>query len=145
MDIDTASSPAPQTRTEGPVPDVIFANWREELHNSGIARHILSNYEYGIGRFVECCVLTGQTVTRQSASSFLSDARRRGLAPPDGLWELGIDWFFVNGLQRCAPQPDGAPSPGKADLGKSAWERRLIERLRLQHYSWRTEQLSVEG
>src|SRR5882724_4447736 len=29
---------------------------------------------------------------------------------------------------------------GKADLGKIGWERRLIERLRLQHYSWRTEQ-----
>src|SRR5262249_28084678 len=62
------------------------------------------------------------------------------LAPPDGRWEQGIDWFFVNGQQRCGPQPDGVPTVGKADLGKTAWERRMIERLRLQHYSWRTEQ-----
>jgi len=29
---------------------------------------------------------------------------------------------------------------GRADTGRTDWERRLIERLRLNHYSWRTEQ-----
>jgi integron integrase len=121
-------------------PEVIFANWREALHNSGIARHIRAAYEHGIGRYLEYCVLNGQSVTRQSASNFLSDAHRRHLAPPDGRWEQGIDWFFVNGQPRCAPQPEGVPSIGRADTGKTAWESRMIERLRLQHYSWRTEQ-----
>src|ERR1044071_3317 len=122
------------------LPEVIFTNWREVLHSSSIARHILAAYEHGVGRFLEYCVLNGASVTRQSASDFLADAHRRDLAPPNGQWEQGIDWFFVNGQARCAPHPDGVPSMGKADLGKSAWERRLIERLRLQHYSWRTEQ-----
>src|SRR6266849_650544 len=88
--------------------------------------------EYGIGRFLEYCVTSGQSVPRQTASNFLSDAHRRHLAPPDGLWEQEVDWFFVNGQQRCAAQPDGVPSIGKADIGKTAWERRMIERLRLQ-------------
>ena len=32
------------------------------------------------------------------------------------------------------------PSIGQADTGSQAWEQRLIERLRIQHYAWRTEQ-----
>ncbi len=32
------------------------------------------------------------------------------------------------------------PTPGQADTGKTVWESRLIERLRLNHYAWRTEQ-----
>jgi len=101
------------------VPDVIFANWREALHGSGIARHIRATYEYGIGRFLEYCVLNGQSVNRESASNFLSDAHRRQLAPRDGRWEQGIDWFFVNGQQRCGLQPEGVPSSGQADTGKT--------------------------
>jgi hypothetical protein len=38
------------------------------------------------------------------------------------------------------PRPEGVPSLGQADTGKTAWESRLIERLRLKHYAWRTEQ-----
>src|SRR6266699_2670356 len=101
------------------VPELIFANWREALHTSGIARHIRASYEYGIGRFLEYCLLHGQSVTRHSASHFLSDAHQRHLAPSDGRWEQGIDWFFVNGQQRCAPQPNGVPSVGKTDTGKT--------------------------
>ena len=32
------------------------------------------------------------------------------------------------------------PTLGQADTGSQPWERRLIERLRIQHYAWRTEQ-----
>ena len=140
MDIAPASQKKDQIKVVTGVPEVVFANWREALHGSGIPRHVRTSYEYGIGRFLEYCVTSGQSVTRQTASNFLSDAHRRHLAPPDGLWEQEVDWFFVNGQQRCAAQPDGVPSIGKADIGKTAWERRMIERLRLQHYSWRTEQ-----
>ena len=140
MDIAPASQKTDQIKVVTGVPEVVFANWREALHGSGIPRHVRTSHEYGIGRFLEYCLISGQSVTRQTASNFLSDAHRRHLAPPDGLWEQGVDWFFVNGQQMCAPQPDGVPSIGKADIGKTAWERRMIERLRLQHYSWRTEQ-----
>ncbi len=132
MDIASASQKTDQIKVVTSVPEVVFANWREALHGSGLPRHVRTSYEYGIGRFLEYCVTSGQSVTRQTASNFLSDAHRRHLAPPDGLWEQGVDWFFVNGQQRCAPQPDGVPSIGKADIGKTAWERRMIERLRLQ-------------
>jgi integron integrase len=32
------------------------------------------------------------------------------------------------------------PTLGRADTGRTPWESRMIERLRLGHYSWRTEQ-----
>jgi hypothetical protein len=45
------------------------------------------------------------------------------------------------GRQHCLAEPlSGVPSLGQADTGSEPWERRLIERLRLQHYAWRTEQ-----
>ena len=36
--------------------------------------------------------------------------------------------------------PPGVPSIRQADMGRTDWEARMIERLRLNHYSWRTEQ-----
>ncbi len=103
MDIASANQETDQIKVVTGVPEVVFANWREALHGSGLPRHVRTSYEYGIGRFLEYCVTSGQSVTRQTASNFLSDAHRRHLAPPDGLWEQGVDWFFVNGQQRCAP------------------------------------------
>ena len=137
---ESASDQAKPTGMARGTPEVIFANWREALHNSGLVRPVQGAYEIGVARFLEYCVLNGQSVTRQSASNFLADAHRRGLAPVDGRWEQGVDWFFVNGQERCAPQREGVPSIGRADTGKSGWESRMIERLRLQHYSCRTEQ-----
>ena len=34
--------------------------------------------------------------------------------------------------KRAAPRPEGVPSLGLADTGKTAWESRLVERLRLK-------------
>src|SRR5205809_608763 len=45
-------------------PQVIFTHWREALHSSGLARHLQAAYEHGIGRFLEFCTLSGQSVTR---------------------------------------------------------------------------------
>src|SRR5215831_9373637 len=134
-------------RTEGKVvtgngraPEIIFANWREILHGSAVRGEMRRIYERGIEAYLDYCRLNGQSVTTQTARDFMSDATRRGLAPREGRWEKALNWFFREGKRRCAPQPEKAPSVGRADLGKTGWERRMIERLRLQHYSWRTEQ-----
>ncbi len=76
----------------------------------------------------------------ESARGFVSDAWQRGLTRDGETWKAALNWFFREGRTRCsAPQPEGVASVGQADTGKTPWERRLIERLRLQHYSWRTE------
>src|SRR5215471_11788008 len=123
----TQPAPVEQQSPIVAVPQVIFANWREALHQSNLPRHLQGTYQQAIGRFLEFCTLASQSVTRQSASNFLSDAYRRHLAPANGQWEQALDWFFVNGEQRSALQPEGVPSVGQADTGKTPWERRMIE------------------
>ncbi|HRZ84387.1 MAG TPA: integron integrase [Candidatus Hydrogenedentes bacterium] len=51
-----------------------------------------------------------------------------------------MNWFFREGQQQRRHAFTGVPSLGRADLGRTDWERRLIERLRVLHLSWRTEQ-----
>jgi integron integrase len=70
----------------------------------------------------------------------MADVERRKLARNPGLWKSGLNWFFAEGRRSSAWTPGGEPTPGHADTGRTPWERRLIERLRLNHYSWRTEQ-----
>ena len=121
-------------------PELVFANWREVLHRSGLPVQTQRVREDVVGKYLDYCVLNGMSVTKESARGFRDDARRRGLAPADESWEEAIRWFFRKGKERCSPHPEGVPSLGHADLGSTDWEQRMIERLRLQHYSWRTEQ-----
>lgn len=46
------------------------------------------------------------------------------------------------GVVKDGAEVENAPTvivPEKADLGATAWERKLVERLRVGHYQWRTE------
>ena len=64
---------------------------------------------------------------------------------------MGLRWFFssamkhdnesaqsknVQGIENTAGRID----PEKADQGETEWEKRLVERLRVGQYKWRTEQ-----
>jgi hypothetical protein len=70
-------------------------------------------------------------VTLESARGFMGDAERRKLARNPQLWKEALNWFFKQG-HRTTRLP-GVPSIGHADTGRTDWERRLIERLRLNH------------
>ena len=120
-------------------PEVIFANWREMLNQLKLARDVRHTYAQAIEGYLNYCVGNGLSVGLESARGFVSDALRRGLTPEGAAWKAALNWFFRAGRQHSAPQPEGVPSLGQADTGKVAWESRLIERLRLKHYSWRTE------
>jgi integron integrase len=123
----------------GAAPQVIFANWRETLHLLKLGRGLKYLYVQAIEGYLDYCLRNGLRVGVESARGFVSDALRRGLTPDVPIWKEALNWFFHEGHKRCAPQPEGVPSLGHADTGKAAWESRLIERLRLKHYSWRTE------
>src|SRR5260370_6621052 len=70
----------------------------------------------------------------------MGDVVRRGLARQPQVWKDGLNWFCRAGRQHCAAtQREGVPTLGQADTGREPWERRLIERLRIQQYAWRTE------
>jgi integron integrase len=120
------------------VPDVIFAHWRELL--SKLPSPTRSGYSLAISGYLDYCRHNGLSVTIQSARAFMADAQRRQLTPNPDLWKSGLNWFFREGRASSGIQPPGVPSLGQADTGRTTWERRLVERLRLNHYSWRTEQ-----
>jgi integron integrase len=71
----------------------------------------------------------------------MDDVERRGLARQPALWKDGLNWFFRSGHEHTSVRVErSTPTLGQADTGAEPWERRLIERLRIQHYAWRTEQ-----
>jgi hypothetical protein len=122
------------------LPTIIFAHWREVLNASGLADRVRSGYGLAITGYLDYCRHNGLSVTFESARAYLADAERRRLARNPELWRDALRWFFREGKRTSGLQPEGVPSLGQADTGRTAWERRLIERLRLNHYSWRTEQ-----
>jgi integron integrase len=121
-------------------PEFIFTNWREILNLSPSPVALRQGYTAAIEAYLEYCRRNGLSVTKQSARNFMSDAQRRSLAGDSQLWKEGINWFLKTGHKSAGPLPPGVPSIGHADVGRTEWERRMIERLRLNHYSWRTEQ-----
>jgi len=136
----STSSGIPFPRT----PQVIFANWSEALQQSGLSSGIRTVYSMAVQGYLEYCAHNGISVTTESARAYMDDVTRRGLAREPGLWKEGLNWFFKAGRKRCGtssgPSKGSVPSVGQADTGAEAWEQRLIERLRIQHYAWRTEQ-----
>ncbi|HWW03278.1 MAG TPA: integron integrase [Candidatus Acidoferrum sp.] len=122
------------------VPEVIFPNWRELLNQADLPERVRAGYGLAIGAYLEYCYRNGVSVTTESARGYMADVQRRQLARNPGLWKSGLNWFFMRGRRVSAWKPSGEPTPGRADTGATPWERRLIERLRLGHYSWRTEQ-----
>jgi integron integrase len=122
------------------LPAVIFTNWREALNRSPLSEIVRGGYSLAIGGYLDYCRHNGVSVTLESARGYMADAQRRSLARNPQLWKQALNWFFKEGRRISGLGPPGAPSIGCADTGRTDWERRLIERLRLGHYSWRTEQ-----
>ena len=132
---------APQRERLAALPAVIFAHWREVLNGLALSQAARAGYALAISGYLDYCRLNGLSVTLETARMYMSDVERRKLAHNPKLWKEALNWYFKEGRRSSgiAPPP-GTPSPGQADTGRTPWERRLIERLRLNHYSWRTEQ-----
>jgi integron integrase len=121
-------------------PEIIFCNWREVLHHSGLNAGIQTVYCTALQGYLDYCTRNGISVNTESARAFMDDVTRRGLAREPELWKQGLNWFFRAGRQHTSVSRGTVPALNHADTGAAAWEQRLIERLRIQHYAWRTEQ-----
>jgi integron integrase len=55
-------------------------------------------------------------------------------------WKDGLNWLFGQGREASGTMIKGLPPLAWSDQGQTDWERRLIARLRLRGFSWRTEQ-----
>jgi integron integrase len=131
------------------------------LNEQRLTRAERHGYAEAIEHYLDYCRLNGLSVALESARGFMEDALRRGRTQEGPLWKQALNWFFKEGKQRAgAPQQhlagagptstqlseesnwdaaQSVPTLGQADTGRTAWESRLIERLRLKHYAWRTE------
>jgi integron integrase len=122
------------------MPTVIFAHWRELLNKSALPEPLRSGYTVAVSGYLDYCLHHGLSVTVESARAYMDDVQRRQLANNPELWKEALNWFFREGRPSSGKGLPSTPSSGLADAGRTDWERRMIERLRLGHYSWRTEQ-----
>src|SRR5947209_7766347 len=88
-----ASSGMPFPRT----PQIIFANWREALHGSGLSAGVQTVYSLAVKGYLDYCALNAISVTSESARAYMDDVTRRGLARHPESWKDGLNWFFRAG------------------------------------------------
>jgi len=87
------------------VPEVIFANWREVLHASGLSPGMKTVYALALGGYLEYCSRNAVSVTLASARAYMEDVIRRGLAKHPQLWKDALNWFFHEGRRHCQAAP----------------------------------------
>lgn len=55
-------------------------------------------------------------------------------------WKEALNWLFRRGRSLPGPALTGVPPLGREDLGRTPWEQRLVQKIRVRHLAWRTEQ-----
>jgi integron integrase len=119
-----------------------FPGWEGVLGREALAVTERALDREIIGRYTADCVARSEAVSVASARAFMEREQLRWQPQAAELagWKAGLNWFFRAGRRQRQAALAGVPELGPADLGRTDWERRLIERLRVLHYAWRTEQ-----
>ena len=136
---------------------VWFPQWAEALGRLRLPELRSGTYRQAIVGYLRYCRTSRQPATVASARQFMGqveDQRRLG-ASQQATWKEALNWFFRSARENPArgkvkalseakrPRPEvvmPVPPLAATDLGGPAWERRLIEELRIRGYQWRTEQ-----
>jgi len=125
-----------------------FPEWRRELTGDPLlGDEDRSRFEAAIIRYLTFLKRTRQPASYASAKAYL--ASLDGTNSEKGVHErVALHWFFAAAAKREKVAPanalpvesvPGRIVPEKADEGGAPWERRLVERLRVGQYKWRTE------
>jgi integron integrase len=152
------SSPSP--------PGVWFPAWAEVLQRQEkLSPAQRQQYRRAIIDYLRFCKQSRQWATVDSARQFMQqmEAQRRLAAPQMATWKQALNWIFQAArTQRLFADPTRAetaastarrfesagptegptmdvPTFAAKDLGRTAWEQRLVRELRTRHYQWRTE------
>ena len=119
-----------------------FPNWAEVLAGDpAVSPGLRESYRPTIGAFLRFCRQRKSRATVAAAREYVEVVRLEWQPGPVQLqeWKAALNWFFR--ARRPGPAAaEGVPPLGKTDLGRADWERRLIQRLRLLHLAWRTEE-----
>ena len=145
---------------------VWFPVWAEVLQQQErLSPFQRQQYRRAIIDYLRFCKVSHQRATVDSARRFMrekEDQRQLTLAQV-AKWKQALNWFFEAARQQPPPgsspraetasatsQPPVPARPAKGptmdvptlaakDLGRTAWEQRLVRELRTRHYQWRTE------
>lgn len=136
---------------------VSFGEWVAVLEADARVPHEAKRaYRLAIGSYLGHLKVSGMRATLATAKAYFDAAHEAGADSEEA--RKAVRWFFrealaheamrapADGLSRAGDGPlaaDGAAPqlvPERADQGSTPWERKLVERLRVQHYQWRTEQ-----
>ncbi|MGO8926225.1 MAG: integron integrase [Limisphaerales bacterium] len=126
------------------------ADWRDWLANDPrLTPGLRESYRPTLTGFDQFCLRRRASGTGAAAQPTVALAREyvelqrleRALGPTQlQVWKDALNWLFR--CRRCPPGAvlTGVPPLGRADLGRTPWERRLVEKIRVRHLAWRTEQ-----
>jgi len=120
-----------------------FPDWVSKLNtDDSLTPGLRESYRRMLAGFLGFCRQRGAGPGVALAREYVELARLEHAPSAARLqeWKDGLNWFFRRGQEACMAALQGVPPLARADLGQSDWEARLIARLRLKGFAWRTEQ-----
>ena len=138
---DNSSAPLPG-RVNTRKPGLFFPDWASKLHaDDSLTPGLREMYRRTVAGFLQFCQQRQAAPSLALAREYVELARLERAPSPAQLqeWKDGLNWYFRRGRVSGAALK-GVPPLARSDLGRNDWEQRLVARLRLRHFSWRTEQ-----
>ncbi len=124
---------------------VSFGEWNMVLAGESFDSATRERYRRSIVAYLHHLKERRERASVASAKVYIEFGEAKGVM--DKIDRDALRWFFL-AARRRDPRTGGEIKveekvspihPEKADLGKTPWERRLVERLRVGQYQWRTE------
>jgi integron integrase len=121
---------------------VSFPEWAMALKQAALDREKRERYRNIIMGYLGHCKLTQSRASVDSARAYVAGLQRQQSLSDDDLkpYREGLNWFFKAANSHRRQGMTDVPTLGRQDLGRSDWERQLIQKLRTGQYQWRTEQ-----
>ena len=124
---------------------VSFAEWSTVLAGESFDPATRERYRRCIVAYLHHLKERRERASVASAKAYVESGETQGVT--DQLDRDALRWFFLAARRRdpvaggkLSVEEQASPiHPEKADTGKTPWERRLVERLRVGQYQWRTE------
>jgi hypothetical protein len=124
---------------------VSFPLWATVLAGEGFDAATREQYRRSVVAYLHDLKTRRQCASLASAKAYVENGEAHGLTATAD--RVALRWFFQAAARQtrdASPATDvTAPAspirPEKADTGRTPWERRLVERLRVGQYLWRTE------
>jgi integron integrase len=120
-----------------------FPDWAGALRaDDSLSPGLRESYRRTLVDFLKFCQQRRAGATVALAREYMELARLEHAPAPARLqeWKDGLNWFFRRGREASSTALRGVPPLARSDLGRTDWEQRLVARLRLKGFSWRTEQ-----